>query len=137
MVPLDVLSCRVPGRRASLAQQPHTDGAGVDDPDLAVLEELEDVQQGLVHQGAPAVGEDGVDGVRGQQGDQPLEGLQAVAGQPDISHLPLRLELEQCWQGELDYLLQAGTELHVMHLRWSLSCEYFPLVPAVTWIKSM
>ena len=93
-VPLDVLSCRVPGRRAPLAQQPHTDGAGVDDPDLAVLEELEDVQQGLVHQGAPAVGEDGVDGVRGEEGDQPLQSVQTVASQPDIPDLTLLLQLE-------------------------------------------
>ena len=115
-VTLDVLSGRVPGGGAPLCQEAHTDGAGVDHPDIAVLEELEDLQQGLVHQGAPAVGEDGVDGVRGQEGDQSRHGVQAVPGEPDISDLALRLQLEQGRDGELDNLLQAGTELHIMDL---------------------
>ena len=106
----------MPGWRTPGAQQAHTDRAGVDHPDLAVLEELEGVEQSLVDQGAPAIGEDGVDGARGEEADQPLQGVQAVAGQPDISDLALRLQLEQSWDGELDYLLQAGAELHVVNL---------------------
>ena len=64
----------------------------------------------------PAVGEDGVDGAGGQEGDQPLHGVQAVARQSDVPHLALLLQLEQRWDCELDNLLQALTELHVVDL---------------------
>ena len=42
-VTLDVLSSRMPGRRTPGTQEAHTDWAGVDDSNVALLEEVQDV----------------------------------------------------------------------------------------------
>ena len=66
-VSLDVGGGGVPGGRTSHTQQSHRHRAGVDHADRPAGEEVHLVQQAAVHQGAPAVRQDGVDGVGGRR----------------------------------------------------------------------
>ena len=130
----------MPFRRAPVTEKPHGDGAGVDDADIVPREEVQRLpQQRLVHERAPAVGQDGVHRAAREEGDEPDEGLQAVARHPDVPDLAGRPEVHQGGERVLDQLLQRVAELDIVHLdndRWRSSSDSSEWQNSCTWTRS-